>query len=53
MKIDQNNCTGCGRCMDECQLEAIEGRNYTMSINESLCIDCGNCADICDDGAII
>jgi len=46
-----DDCTACGTCIDECQVEAIsEGDIY--KINPDICTDCGACADVCPVEAI-
>lgn len=51
--IDQNECTGCELCIDECPAEAIilndEGKAFVDS-NE--CTECEICIDICPNVAI-
>jgi ferredoxin len=50
-KIDENSCTACGTCINECPVEAIsEGDVY--KINPDLCTDCGACVDVCPVEAI-
>ena len=45
-KIDPDECTACGACLDECPVEAInEGDVYT--IDPDLCTDCAACVDVC------
>ncbi len=52
-RILRRACTGCGKCIDECPMDAIsidaEGH---YCIDPELCTDCGSCADICPEGAI-
>ncbi len=50
--IDENNCVGCGDCLDACFYDAIilpEKSLYT--INKELCIECGKCMERCPDDA--
>lgn len=45
-------CRACGRCMNECPVEAIsEGDIY--KIDPEKCIGCGACTTVCPVDAII
>ena len=46
-KADQEVCTGCGTCIDYCQVDAMELINDSISINEQYCIGCGQCVSRC------
>jgi len=50
--IDQELCTGCGTCMDRCQMEAIETDGQSSSILRKRCIGCGLCVTTCPEEAI-
>jgi formate hydrogenlyase subunit 6/NADH:ubiquinone oxidoreductase subunit I len=51
-KINVDECTACGTCIDECPVEAIsEGGVY--KIDADICTDCGACADVCPVEAIL
>ena len=52
-EIDPNLCTGCGTCIDRCQLEAIYPDEEISSVNLKKCVGCGNCVMICPSNAII
>ncbi len=45
--VDQETCTGCGDCLDRCQMEAIELEGETARVIEAYCIGCGNCVSRC------
>lgn len=49
-----DKCTGCGDCMDECDEDAILGKNrFVHVIEQDECIQCGACLDACEEDAII
>jgi len=50
--IDKNLCDGCGTCVDECPVGAIE-LNDTATVDEDMCTDCGSCIDVCPNNAIM
>ena len=50
-KIDNELCTMCEACKDECPAEAIKDKDGTMFITEE-CTDCGSCAEVCPAEAI-
>jgi NADH-quinone oxidoreductase subunit F len=48
-----DKCTGCGKCLDVCDDDAIEGKKgYIHMIREDDCIKCGKCMEVCDVKAI-
>jgi NAD-dependent dihydropyrimidine dehydrogenase PreA subunit len=53
-KINEDSCTGCGNCIDECPAAAISLKeDYIPFVNVNECLDCGVCEDTCPNGAII
>ena len=50
--IDQEKCTGCGTCLDECVVGAISMHGGVASINDRECIRCGVCHDVCPNEAV-
>ncbi|MFI3287055.1 MAG: 4Fe-4S binding protein [Rikenellaceae bacterium] len=50
-KINPDQCSACGTCIDECPVEAISAGDFYV-IDPSVCIDCGSCADVCPLEAI-
>lgn len=51
-EIDPTLCSGCGTCIDRCQLDAISLVDDVSSINLKKCIGCGNCVITCSSNAI-
>lgn len=51
-EIDRELCTGCGACIDRCQMDAIKFVKDTTKVNWKRCIGCGNCVIICPEKAI-
>lgn len=60
-KIKEDNCTGCGKCVKACPIEAIErvsnddGTNSKLKkikINEEICLGCAVCVRACSNKSI-
>lgn len=52
--IDEEKCTGCGRCLKVCPQEAITGKKKEVHIlDKEKCIKCGSCYEVCKFEAII
>ncbi|MFX0135906.1 MAG: ATP-binding protein [Candidatus Hodarchaeota archaeon] len=51
-KIESDLCTGCGTCIERCQMEAITLGDDISSVNRLRCIGCGNCISVCPSEAI-
>ena len=51
--INEDMCTGCGVCVDECRVGAITvHENGKAAINEDRCIRCGKCHQACPNEAV-
>lgn len=59
--IDDNECNGCGKCVNVCPVEAMtlvsaNNPNYPKmklaKLNEERCLGCGVCKRVCNEGAI-
>ena len=51
-KVNNEECTGCGICAEECPADAIVVEIDKAKISEDKCTDCGTCADSCPNEAI-
>ena len=60
-KIIEDNCTGCGKCVKTCPIEAIEwvlnddetnSKPKKVKINEEICLGCGVCVRACSNKSI-
>jgi MinD superfamily P-loop ATPase len=50
--INDEMCTGCGICVDECTAGAISMDDSIAVIDEDKCIRCAVCHDICPEDAV-
>ncbi len=55
--VDSDNCTGCGKCVKACPVEAMtmeeSGKKKTARLDAKLCLGCGVCVRVCQtDGAL-
>lgn len=50
-KISQD-CTGCGKCREECPSDAIQPQGDVYVIDQEACTKCGICEDACSIDAI-
>lgn len=51
-KVDKEQCTGCGTCVEACPLEAIKLENEKAVVDEETCTECGSCVSECPLEAI-
>ena len=49
--INPEECTGCGTCVDRCQVHAIREDNGVSVVDRAKCIGCGLCVTGCPSGA--
>lgn len=52
VKVNEDQCIGCGTCTEVCNAEAVELKDTVAHINENRCIGCGVCAHLCPENAI-
>ncbi len=50
--VDEEKCTACKTCVDECPAQAIMMNNEKAKVDKELCVDCGSCVDVCPSEAI-
>jgi len=50
--IDEESCTACGICVDECPVNAISMKIEEAEINMTECIRCGICHDVCPQESV-
>ncbi|MFC1565682.1 4Fe-4S dicluster domain-containing protein [Candidatus Neomarinimicrobiota bacterium] len=60
--VDQNECNGCGKCVNVCPIEAmtlVSANNHAKpkmkraQLNEDICLGCGLCVKACDKDHIV
>ncbi len=51
-QVDEQLCTGCGTCVERCQMEAVEVGEETAVVDLNRCIGCGLCVSSCPTGAM-
>jgi len=52
ININSDLCTGCGTCIDRCQINAIKLTDKKTKVILKRCIGCGVCVPSCPEGAI-
>jgi len=52
VKVDLEKCTGCGRCVEVCPVEAIKVENEKATVDNEECVDCGTCVDECPEDSL-
>ncbi|MBI2877306.1 MAG: 4Fe-4S binding protein [Candidatus Tectomicrobia bacterium] len=52
IKVNQDDCTGCGTCVDTCPVGAIELKDNVADIDPDTCTECKSCVEACPLEAI-
>jgi len=50
--IEKSKCIGCGACVVECPVEALDLVDGLVVVNPEKCIDCGKCVGICPSNTL-
>jgi NAD-dependent dihydropyrimidine dehydrogenase PreA subunit len=50
--VDEDECTGCGSCVDRCQMEALLLDGDAVARKAERCIGCGLCISVCPADAL-
>jgi len=50
--VDEDECSGCGSCVDRCQMEALSLNGDTVACKAERCIGCGLCISACPTEAL-
>ena len=45
--VDTESCSGCGDCIDRCQVTALERSGEVVQVDRDRCVGCGNCVTVC------
>jgi len=51
-KIDPDECTACGDCIERCPMDAIQEGDNVSEVIDGRCIGCGLCVSVCPVEAI-
>jgi len=51
VKVDLDECIGCGKCIKACAFGAREIIDGKALIDQERCLGCGRCVDVCPTGA--
>ncbi len=49
--IDATECSGCGTCVERCQVHAVQEKDGVSVVDRGKCIGCGLCVTGCPSGA--
>ncbi len=51
-RLDPEPCSGCGVCVDRCQMGALQIKDEKAILDGTKCIGCGLCVSACPTGAL-
>ncbi len=51
-QLDQDLCTGCGVCVERCQMDALTLDHDKVILDQKYCIGCGLCVSTCPSNAL-
>ena len=51
IRLDANQCNGCGLCATKCKAACINTKEHTLDY--SRCVDCFNCLEVCKKNALV
>lgn len=51
-EIHPDSCSGCGTCLDRCQMDALSIIEEKCHLNTDRCIGCGLCVTTCPSGSL-
>jgi electron transport complex protein RnfB len=51
-EVDEDLCTGCGICVERCNMDAVTLEDNISHVNKARCIGCGVCVPTCTSEAI-
>ncbi len=49
IRVETDRCTRCGKCVDECFMEALTLNENAVQWDEQLCKGCGRCVSLCPE----
>jgi NAD-dependent dihydropyrimidine dehydrogenase PreA subunit len=52
MVVDEDECMGCGDCIDRCQFEALSMKDDIVARDADRCFGCGLCVSVCPTSAL-
>ena len=52
MSINEEECTGCGACVDRCQMDALTMQGDIVAQDAARCVGCGLCISVCPTDAL-
>ncbi|MBW2062060.1 MAG: 4Fe-4S binding protein [Deltaproteobacteria bacterium] len=51
-QVDEEECTGCGDCVERCQMEAVSLEDEVARVDTDRCVGCGVCVVTCPSEAL-